>query len=1201
MRKQKQDGGSSKVSTGSKADGGKDESSSKEVSPGFTFAEVEDLIQQAEERAKEDLREAKGSNPGTSQSWAHQVREKVTHLLSSSPQGTSFGQVARVLNDLLEILHDDDLCRPMSTVGKRSIFPLPIPEEHGDLGDKFGILTALTRGLNSLHGCAASSTTNSAALCAQKRLTAVVRDCGFLEEPIQQVNFAEFFRHRGLDYQGDEVRVAKAITWRGVAGSLPDEVGTLDILQYCEGGVKHFIQNMEDYIVPEEMQVIGKTPRTMVSDDEWPQVAQGLIECGLCEVMDEKELFHVKGQPLKNGLFAVSKDEFVGDVELLRLIMNLKPLNQITRAMDGDTSTLPSVTSLGTLFLDEEEVLCTSSEDIRCFFYLFRLPRFWFRYLAFGKAVPDRLLPKGVAPGRGFLVARVLPMGYANSVAVAQHVHRRVVRQCMGSMHPPVGAEQESRRDKFATSSSSVFRVYLDNFDFLEKLEFSEAEVRKGKVSPVVEELRRAYDLQGLPRHPKKATEQQWLAEGQGALVDGQRGVISAKPAKVAKYIAMTLELLKHGRASQRELQVVGGGLVYLCMFKRPLLCGLNKLWKVIVGLEGAPRSWKVPLCKELTVELVRFLALLPLAYINLRAGFAKEVTASDASLQGGGACVSKGLTPYGVAASRATIRGDLPEKHDFVQVLTVGLFDGIGALRVAADILGLPLAGHVAVECSPTAQRVMEANFSEVIQVSQVEEVDEEAVRGWSLRFSSVGLVLVGAGPPCQGVSGLNSDRRGALKDVRSCLFQHVPRITSLIKKYFVWAQVHDLVESVASMDYKDCETMSNSLGTSPWFIDSCGVSLAHRPRVYWVSWELYEEQGVTIRYGSDGRLPIQGEVQLEAVVDEKEFLEPGCSKYSTKSFPTFTTARPSPFPLRKPAGLAECSPHEVARWKAHDHRFPPYQYRDVHCVSTPTGELRPPSITEREIILGFPAGYTKQCLSKQHHGSQAHQDARLTLVGNSWSVPVIAWLVSCLVFPLGLAPKLSLQQIVELVTPGKSSSLQMILQRPSLKVSTKTAPLDCKLVQKLCGLVSLKGQDLLLQQQSAQPVRSQRLRASLPSKLWRWANIAGWQWTGDTEHINVLELRAAYTTIRYRVKVLRQWDVRFVHLLDSMVVLHGLTRGRSSSRKMKRTLMRLNSLLLVTGLQATWAYVDTKENPADKPSRWGVKKRWLKVKHRN
>jgi hypothetical protein len=33
-------------------------------------------------------------------------------------------------------------------------------------------------------------------------------------------------------------------------------------------------------------------------------------------------------------------------------------------------------------------------------------------------------------------------------------------------------------------------------------------------------------------------------------------------------------------------------------------------------------------------------------------------------------------------------MRGELPEIEDHVQVLTVGLFDGIGALRVAADTL---------------------------------------------------------------------------------------------------------------------------------------------------------------------------------------------------------------------------------------------------------------------------------------------------------------------------------------------------------------------------------------------------------------------------------------------------------------------------------------------------------------------------------
>ena len=127
---------------------------------------------------------------------------------------------------------------------------------------------------------------------------------------------------------------------------------------------------------------------------------------------------------------------------------------------------------------------------------------------------------------------------------------------------------------------------------------------------------------------------------------------------------------------------------------------------------------------------------------------------------------MSRGLTPYGASAALARVRGDIPEQHDCCQVLSIGLFDGISALRVALDVLQAPMAGHVSVEFSGAAQRVVEANFPDSIQVRQVEDVDDEMVMGWSLQFSGVGLVLVGSGPPCQGVSGLNADRRGALRD---------------------------------------------------------------------------------------------------------------------------------------------------------------------------------------------------------------------------------------------------------------------------------------------------------------------------------------------------------------------------------------------------------------------------------------------------
>ena len=69
-----------------------------------------------------------------------------------------------------------------------------------------------------------------------------------------------------------------------------------------------------------------------------------------------------------------------------------------------------------------------------------------------------------------------------------------------------------------------------------------------------MESLREAYLEQGLPRHPKKAAERQ--AQAQGALVDGELGLVCTKPAKVkvAKYVALTLQLLATGSATQPKL-----------------------------------------------------------------------------------------------------------------------------------------------------------------------------------------------------------------------------------------------------------------------------------------------------------------------------------------------------------------------------------------------------------------------------------------------------------------------------------------------------------------------------------------------------------------------------------------------------------------------------------------------------------------------
>ena len=313
------------------------------------------------------------------------------------------------------------------------------------------------------------------------------------------------------------------------------------------------------------------------------------------------------------------------------------------------------------------------------------------------------------------------------------------------------------RRDLPPTISKSMFRVYLDNWDEIGKVDRSLVGEVEGRPSPAQVALRHQYSSMALPRHPKKAVEGSRVAEVQGAYIDGDAGVAMARPSKIMKYLGLTWEIVHQGHATQKELQIVARGLVYVSMFRRALLSSLNAVWAHIESLKREPPVVRVSLPREVKAELLRFCALIPLAQMDFRTPMSSVVTASDASSLGGGICASTGLTSFGVAAQAGSVRGELAEPQVDIRVLTVGLFDGIATLRVAVDLLRVPLAGHVSMKCNPQANRVVESAFRGSILVPNIQDVQMEAVMGWACQFSSVGLLLVGAGPPCQDVSTLN------------------------------------------------------------------------------------------------------------------------------------------------------------------------------------------------------------------------------------------------------------------------------------------------------------------------------------------------------------------------------------------------------------------------------------------------------------
>ena len=1103
--------------------------------------------------------------------------------------------------------HHDELCKTLPTGDE--VFPLPLdtPWTLSEVQvaplNVQRILFGLICGLNSLNG-QGIRWEGPLSETRKRILLNLLGEARKFDEFDRCVRFGEtswtkFLKVRSIDYKGDEVQVAQYTSWSNLAPALPDEIGTVRLEDVMEGGARHYALNFEEFLVPEDAQEYTRPPRVMIADEDWREVCQGLLDKGVCGLLAASKVYQVKGKALLNGLFGVSKNDAVNGIEIHRLIMNLIPLNRLCRSFEGDVGTLPAWPSMAPLCLQPTEDLLVSSEDVKCFFYIFATPEAWQPFMAFNKVVPPELCEGASEPM--YLCAKVLPMGFRNSVSLAQHIHRWVVSQSMRNEAGELtgmGGHAEHRRHRPFTGCNPSYRIYLDNYDELEKVDKSFAKMIAGTPSVHTLALRDTYRGLNIPRHPKKAVEREFVAEVQGALVDGRTGTARPKPDKVAKYVGLAWELIKSGRATQKQLQVVAGGLVYMTMFRRPLLGSLNAIWELIESFNQSPSQLKREMPLEVKRELLRFCCLVPLARMDFRTPMTGCVTASDASTTGGGVTASSGVTEWGCIAANSKVRGDVVEEPDLITVLTVGLFDGISALRVGADAVGLPVAGHISVEPHVPSKRVVESHFPSSVFVDRVENVDSEMVLQWSCQFSQVGLVILGAGPPCQGVSGLNADRKGALKDKRSNLFEHVERIYLLLKKHFPWAQVHKLMESVASMDEKDRIIMSRGVGITPWKIDSSGLTLCRRPRLYWISWELLLGPGVDLEpKEGEGWSEVQ-QASLSIDINPKLFLTPGWNLVGER-LPTFTTSRPRATPGRRPAGIDGCTEEEIKRWQEDEHRFPPYQYRTQNCLVNNMGELRVPNVQEREVMMGFPLDYTRNCVPKAAQGTTGHLDERLSLIGNSWNVFVISWLLFSLGHTLGLVDKMDLKEVAKQCCPGGGLMLAGVLLRPFLDRCRRPGEVktpELTLSQKLGGLVSMKGEDLLLQAQSEDTVRHHRLRASLPARLWKWRTICGWRWSSSGEHINSLEMRAVHTALRWRVMKQKLIKSRFIHMVDSLVCLHSLTRGRSSSKKLRRTLLRINALILASSCQPVWAYVHTSQNPADRPSRKPVRKRWVK-----
>ena len=572
--------------------------------------------------------------------------------------GSSVVGAMTVLEPMLKTYMVDWRSKAQST---GEVFPLPTNIDYlQGLGvvpvELLMMLKVVCMGLNSYAGVSMHSEYKPTAAQARllKELSRELTEVASWSETFEDVSWENIFQTKSVDYMGDEVATARHTSWQNLSPAIPQEVGKVELHELVDEGCKDYVLNFEDYLVDPSTMTYTAPPKVMVADDEWEGVCAGLLESGICSLMPETELYHVENKPVLNGMFGVSKHEFVDNCEVHRLIMNLIPVNNLCRSFQRDVATLPAWSSCGPLYLMPSEQLLISSEDVRCFFYIFKVPHQWRKFLGFNKVVPASFHPE--RQGRRYLVSNVLPMGFKNSVTIAQAVHRCIVRKASQQRENILLGQSELRKDRPFFLVSQMHRVYLDNFDELEKADSKLAEAIKGTASPGILALRAEYEHWGIPRHPKKAVERSGVAEVQGAIVNGIAGCAYPKPSKILKYTQLALLTVAVGRCSQREMQVVARGL--------SLCCHVPPIWTFIEKFKEYPPVIRLEIPPVVCLEILRFVSLIPLTSGPSR------TRKSPQAMPPRRVAASTGLTNNGYLAVSCPVRGDLAELNDMTQIL---------------------------------------------------------------------------------------------------------------------------------------------------------------------------------------------------------------------------------------------------------------------------------------------------------------------------------------------------------------------------------------------------------------------------------------------------------------------------------------------------------------------------------------------------
>ena len=994
-------------------------------------------------------------------------------------------------------------------------------------------------------------------------------------------------RAKRVSYSGEEMGVCTPLSFKQMVAALPpkEHGGVIDILPLVSSITRELLLHPERLVVEDVGQDLPKMKgKIHVKQGELDDIADELVERGICRWIPLKEVAKFRGDFVLNGMFGVPKSSLLDDGSpALRLIMNLVPGNSITKQIRGQVLGLPHITSWLSTYVDSDEEIRLWQSDMSNAFYLFRIPEVWGPYLAFN--VPRWVVSHdGLCREQHVLTCRVLPMGWTSSVGVMQEVSQNILHagklprdaQLLRDRTIPlwmVGLIRDADKD-----NKVWWQVYLDNFaagEISRGNDWSEGD----KLHMLAEE---AWKTSNVMSSAKKRKRAEVKAQELGGHLDGEVQTLSASPDRLLRLAQATIWLIGCQHMSKKLTQVIAGRWIYVFQFRRPGMAFLEAVWQFIT--QG---GFDQQLAIQARRELWYCVLAIPTLIGHLGAKITDVITASDASNRGGAVGIARSLTSAGEDFVRLTMSQLKPRK---INVLVISLFNGIGGAFRCYDVLGFIPVHMVAFDTHGPAQRVTSRRWPRAELCGDVRLLDESMVLRWLTEYPEIEEIHLWGGFPCVDLSSANSMGEG-LAGKQSSLFFQIPRIRSLLKKEApAHVVVRTAIENVASMPKRECQKISEALGTRPCHLDCVEAVPMRRPRLCWCSEKVgYNVEGISVR-----RLEYWDEIRATAeypplsswLSEEVDWPGYHAGFVLPTAMKSIKRVRPPP----DPAGLDRCNDDAIARWTSDDYRFPPYHYQE-RFLFWRNDRWRLANSGEKELLLGYGWEHTKLCYSasKIKQSGSKYEDERLSLLGDSFSIHsfVIVAAAMCkrfmrtctyssLVKRMGMAPGVVLPQAME-------APMQRSLQYGKLSKEEKVTLRN--LNQILLSRTNHTGSDVRISTGELLNPKS-AVRQSIEANWWKWIPSFRVTWK-HRDHINLLELRSIFLSVKFHVSHLKHVHARIFHISDSYVCMSVLSKGRSGSRQLNRLLRQINAQLLGYGLYLVIAHVESSENPTDGASR--------------